>query len=238
MNFNQQPNFLREEFRKELIRTGGIFEGIFPLSEEISRLRFYLQSLEEFISSQETTEIEQLERQTQSFSDEQRSEFWAWNYPMHWDEIFRNILRSSFLISLVSFTENRLNRICANTAIILSSKIKSADLKGSVLERARKFLEVFGGFMEPSEDKWNLLANLYDVRNVFVHYGGSIFLYRNHQQLAQFIKNQPNLSLSYDFIEIKKDFCFFCLENTESFLLSLHKELKSLCNRVQLFESK
>jgi hypothetical protein len=209
MDFDQQTNFLREEFRQELIRAGGIFEDIFRLSEEISRLRFYLNTLEEFISTEEKVEIDQLERRTQSLSDEQRGEFWSWNYPVYWDEIFRDILRSSFLISLVSFTEKWLNMICHNTAIIVSSKITSSDLKGSVLERSRKFLEIFGGFMEPVKDKWDLIAHIYDVRNVFVHNGGSILQYRDQKRLSRFIENQPGLSLSNDFINIKGEFCFF-----------------------------
>ena len=232
-------DYLQDAFRDQLIQTQAedIF-GIWPIYEQISRLRFYLQTLEEFIENQEKEEIEALKQRSNSLTQNQQAEFWAWNYPGHWDEVFRGMLRSSFIISLVSVLETRLSQACQAAAIIVRSQIKRSDLKGSVLERSRKFLEVLAKFSEPSPDQWDFLTGIYDVRNVLVHNQGKVYLSWKKQRLSKFIKAQPGLSAPNDFISIEKDFGFSCLGAIQSFLESLQNEIQNLCYRVQQFESK
>ena len=239
MKINDPPDYLRDAFRDELIQSGGEHAfGVYSLSEEISRFRFYLETLEEFIASQKKGEIERLKEQARSLPEDQRPGFWAWYYPVHWDEIFGSRLRSSFLISLVSFAETQLNQICRDTAVIGRSALKSNDLKGSILERSRKFLEIFGQFTKPSNLEWELITRIYDVRNVLVHNNGCIFRYQHEKRLSQFVNEQSGLSQTHDFIEIEKEFCLFYLEKIESFLQGLREEVRNLCERVKRFESK
>ena len=239
MKIDDPPKYIRDLFRDQLIQSGGEYTfGIYSLSEEISHFRFYLETLERFIASQEKSEIERLKEQAKNLSEDQRSEFWAWYYPVHWDEIFGSRIRSSFLISLVSFAETQLNQICRDTAVITRSGIKSNDLKGSILERSRKFLEIFGKFTKPPKLEWSFITRIYDVRNVLVHNNGSIFRYQHQKRLSQFVNEQSDLSQTHDFIEIEKGFCIFCLEKIESFLQELREEVKDLCDRVKRFESK
>jgi hypothetical protein len=201
-------------------------------------MHYYLKTMEEFIEQQLINEIKQLKQQTKNFTEEQCSKFWAWHYPTHWDEIFVSRLRSSFLISLVSFSEIQINQICKAIAIIVRSEINSSDLKGNIWDRSKKYLNNFGKFSKPSNDDWSLLINIYDVRNVFVHYNGDIHHYNNLGRLKKFIKETKALSESHEFIELEKDFCFFCLNHIDSFLKTLRSEVRNLCDRVIKFESK
>lgn len=231
-----------EVFRDELIQSSYEYPyGIYSLSEKISDFRFYLETLEKFIVSRKRSGIEQLEKQAQNLPKAQRSKFWDQYYLVHWDEIFGNRIRSSFLISLVSFAETGLNQICRDTAVIVRSEIKSNDLRGSIFERSKKFLGSFGKFTKPSEPEWKLITQIYDIRNVLVHNNGSIFSpqhKKQSRQLSQFVNGQSGLSQTHDFIEIEKEFCLFCLEKIESFLQRLREEVKDLCERVKHFEPK
>lgn len=230
---------IKDFFREELIRSGGEHTfGLYSLEEEVSQIRYYLQTMEEFIERQRRGEIEHLEKQAENLTEEQRSEFWAWYYPVHWDEIFARRLRSSFLISLVLFAETHLKQICRDTAVIVRSALKSSDLKGNMLERSKKFLEVFGKFSNPSSGDWGLITCIYDVRNVFVHHNGNICDYRKLNRLKQFIDENPALSERYNFMGLEKGFCFFCLDKIDAFLEALRHEVRDLCDRVKVFEAK
>lgn len=46
------------------------------------------------------------------------------------------------------------------------------ELRGSILEKARLFLEKFAGFKQPGPDLWSQVSRLYDIRNIFVHSSG------------------------------------------------------------------
>jgi len=229
---NDPPAFFKDIFREELIRSGGEHAfGLLSLEEEISRMRFYLKTLEEFIESQRRSEIEQLEQQAKNLTKEQQSQFWAWYYPVHWHEIFASRLRSSFLISLVSFTELHLNQLCRDVAVITNSALKSSDFKGSVLECSKKFLDNFGKFTKPSKEDWELITCIHYVRNIIVHNNGSISQKAN--RLKQFINEHPALSEMHDFVKLEKDFCFFSLDTIFAFLKSLQSEVRELCERIK-----
>lgn len=232
------PEYFKELFRKELILSGGEHAlGVFSLSEEISRLRFYLESMEIFIGDQRKSEIKELEVQAKNMTDDQRLEFWSWYYPVHWDEIFASRLRSSFLISLVSFTEVQLNFLCRDVAVIVESEVKCSDLRGSVLERSKKFLNKIGKFNNPSSGDWEEINCICDVRNSIVHNEGSIVNSRKEMRLRQFVDKHPFLSESNNYIKLEKDFCFFCLDKINAFLKAYQIEVRELCERVKVADS-
>ncbi|GAK55964.1 tRNA-dihydrouridine synthase [Candidatus Vecturithrix granuli] len=152
-------------------------------------------------------------------------------------EIFTDRLRASFFISLVSFLEAYLNQVCKDVAIVVRSPLKSSEIKGNMLERSQKFLEVFGNFTRPSKEDWEFIGRIYDVRNAFVHVNGSIDDYRDARRLRQFIEQQPGLS-GTSYLELKKEFCFSCLEKIDAFLEMICSEVRNLCERIKRFESK
>lgn len=143
-NTDPPSDEFRELFRQELILENGAFGlSILGYEEEINRFRYYLETLEKYISAEEDQEIQSLSAQAAKVPETRRGEFWAWNYPVHWDEIFRTNLRSSFLISflisLLSFFEVHLARACENVKITARVPISFSELQGSLLERARLF---------------------------------------------------------------------------------------------------
>lgn len=219
-------------FRDYVIQSGGIISlDIFTLEEEISRMKHYLETMEGFIKNQEE-EVNKLKGKTNELDEEQRVEFWSFYYPVHWEEIFARNLRFSFLVSLISFTESKLNTICQDVEIILEVEIKSSDLKGSVFSRSRKYLECFGKFSKPVKEEWELLESIYDVRNSIVHNGGFIQeTHKSAQRLRQFIKQREGITESNNSIKIEYDFCFFTLEIISTFLKILRASVQELCEQ-------
>jgi hypothetical protein len=231
------PDHIRDAFRDYLIHHGGT-AGLSGLgrAEEIKRFKFYLDTFEDFVSRQESEEIASLEAHAAQLSEEGRSEFWSWYYPVHWDEIFRTNLRSSFLVSLVSLIESQLIQVSRDAAVIARTPIQVSDLKGSLLERARLFLEKFAAFQQPTDNVWAKLSQIYDIRNVFVHHAGFLPAYNHEKRTRQFIQSSDMLTETNGSLNLKREFCIYALAVAQEFLDAIGSESSALCSRVQKFE--
>ena len=231
------PEYVRADFRQQLIERGG-GTGFSPYGpkEELRRFRFYLDTFEKFISDQEAAEITVLDAEAKSLSEEARGEFWSDYYPVHWDEIFRETLRSSFLISLISFVEVTLVQLCRDVEVIANAPLSANDIKGTILERSQVFLRPFGGFTAPSDDQWTTLSRIYDVRNVQVHNGGALYASRHEARITQFANSVAGLVETHGHLEVKPEFVSFTLNSIDQFLGSLLTQLEELCRRVQSSE--
>lgn len=56
--------------------------------DTLQRLDFYLRTLEQFIERERSQEISDLKRHADQLPEGRQGNFWAWHYPVHWDEIF------------------------------------------------------------------------------------------------------------------------------------------------------
>ena len=231
------PKPARDAFRQYLIERGGSpgFSAFGPI-EELRRFRFYVETFEKFISDQEAEEIAALDRKTKGLSEDVRGEFWSYHYPVHWDEIFPETLRSSFLISLISFVEFTVVQFCRDVEVIANAPLSANKIKGTILERSQVFLRTFGGFATPSDDEWATLSHIYDVRNVFVHNGGTVFESRDETRVTQFAKTVTGLAETHGRLLVTPEFISFSLDAIDQFIGALLKERGELCGRVQSFE--
>jgi len=228
------PEHIRKAFRDFLISRGSIH----GLDEELKRSTFYLETLEDFISQQEAKEFEKLKAQSTHLAEEDKAEFWSYYYPVHWDEIFRSNLRSSFLISLMATTENYLNEVCRDAGIIARAPIKLSDLRGTVLEKVPLFLEKFAGFKQPTPVLWRKLSRIYDIRNVFIHSGGFIGAYQHQVRVRQFIKTSGGVTETNDFLTLKREFGLSALHVVRELSEAIAGEMKALRQRIEQEEGK
>ncbi|MGH8771193.1 MAG: hypothetical protein ACREV2_08455 [Burkholderiales bacterium] len=235
--FEPPPDYIRDTFRDYLIDRGGT--GGFGLghAEEVRRFKFYLDTFEDFISRQESEEIASLEAEVVHLTEEGRSEFWSWYYPVHWEEIFRTNLRSSFLVSLISLIESRLTEVSRDVAVIARTPIQIGDLKGSLLERANLFLERFGAFKQPTAEAWARVSQINDIRNVFFHHAGYLPAYNHEKRARQFIQSSDMLSETNGSLTLNPEFCAYSLQIAQTFLDAIASELSALCSRIQRFEA-
>lgn len=191
--------------------------------------------MEQFIENQEMAEITNLENAIKGLTDQQKSEFWLWNYPVYWDEIFYNNFRKSSFITLISFFESILNIVCRYVEIINWYQKRRSEYKGSILKRSRKFLKNHGEFLKPKEELWDKMTSIYQIRNAFVHNESDFF---NKGHLKKVVEENSFLSVNQEIVKIEKGFCFFCLDIIELFLKDLLDEIHNLCERVKELEHK
>ncbi|MCI0732416.1 MAG: hypothetical protein L0Y38_01170 [Methylococcaceae bacterium] len=198
--------------------------------DNLKELRHFLDTVENFIEREETRAVSELEKHD-TYPD-----FWADNYPTHWQEIIGSQLRQSFVVSLMAATEFYLSMLCRDVEAIVVAPIALNDLRGSTLERARKYLSTFGKFALPTDASWEELGDLYALRNVIVHNGAMIEGSSKSKRIDAMIRRSPGISnRSAGFLEIKREFCTFAHEAVVKFFEEASEALKGLCRNASRF---
>jgi len=194
-------------------------------NSNLDELRLFLDTTEEFIEAEEKRAIESLKPHGK------QADFWAENYPWEWQQIIGSQLRHAYIGSLLAATEYHLRQICRNTTKITNSKIKVDDLKGSYLEQARKYLGSVVGFSTPSARTWEIVGDLYVLRNVIAHNGGAVERECSKKRLQSLAKRSPGLTVN-DNVHINKDFVIFAHNAIRAFFKELFLEQTKLYNKA------
>jgi hypothetical protein len=217
-----------DRLRADYLSGSGIFgQFVFSYWEELDKTKFFLKTMEDFVADSEKDEVSALEKGLEALTPEQKDEYWQWHYPIHWQEIFSNRLRASFIMQLCSFIEGELNEISKRVEVISNAPIGVSDLRGSTLSKPKKFLQAFGRFESPSEEIWTVIERIFDVRNVMVHAAGFSGAYRDHKKIVDFATKVPGLTLQNEHIQADRLFCEYCLETVTEFCQLLHKQYES-----------
>ncbi|WP_029918782.1 hypothetical protein [Nevskia soli] len=199
-------------------------------TDNLSELRLFLDTLENFIENEERRDVEALKPHAKY------PDFWADHYPYQWQQIIGSQLRQSFLVSLMSATEFHLGMLSRDAASIVQTPISHDDLKGSMLTRSKKFLEAFAHFSAPSHSSWEIIGDLYALRNSIVHNAALVDADRNEGRIAAMMKRSPGISQpSAGMLEMKREFCSYAHKAVESFFNDLHDQQILLCRRTAKF---
>jgi hypothetical protein len=210
-----------------------------PYSGEFYALKEYLVSLEKFIISEgEKIEEEEyyFERKLGKLPAHESEEY---EYPVYQDADHRKIqiwkrdiprnLRTSFIMLLISVAENKLQSICNYVEQISDAPISQGQLAGGIFQTFKKFLNAFGELKEPTDEEWNIIEGIYDVRNVLVHGGGFISKSKrgSKKKLNLLVNENAGIEIiDSDYVKVNSEFCKFALSNVWDFFVSLYKELK------------
>jgi hypothetical protein len=197
------------------------------LTDNLSELRLFSETLESFIEKEERRDVEALAPHA-TYPD-----FWADHYPYQWQQIIGSQLRQSFVVSLMSATEFHLGLLCRDVATIIQATITHDDLKGGSVARSRKFLNAFAHFGTPAEKSWQIIEDLYALRNNIVHNAGLVDAGRDSKRLAVMMKRSPGISKpSAGTLEIKREFCNYALNAVDKFFHDLHHQQDLLCQQA------
>jgi len=137
------------------------------------------------------------------------------------------VFYSSFIITIFSFVEHELDRICSTFSVRNKSKIVLRDMHGKGIQRAKLFMEKVCNFTLPEENLWEKLEQINEIRNHLIHSGGEIN--SDKRSLIDYIKNlgetkikiEEDIAAKINRIEITKGYCSFVVGITEEYLLTL-----------------
>ena len=197
----------------------------------VSELKFYLETLEAFIEAEREKEISALKKEIDHRSSDDQGEFWAWHYPVHWDDIFASQIRSSFIVTLMSLVESHLGMVAEQASKIVNTRLKLRSLRERTMALDRRFLESQVGFTRPKKDSWKLINEIRLIRNCIVHANSTIYRTDNEKSLESLVTRLPGLSASYGVVELAREFPEHCLTVAQNFLTELYDEASTMCQR-------
>ncbi len=143
------------------------------------------------------------------------------------EEIHIGLYRKSTLVSLYSFLENSLNKLCRNLCARHKYPVKLEDIKGEGIVRAKDYLEKLAKVdFSPLNGEWCNLLSLNRIRNCIVHCEGNIKSSNNTSKLKNIINNHTGLSLRSDRdIRVEREYIDFCITKIEEFLDKLYQQV-------------
>ena len=100
------------------------------------------------------------------------------------------------------------------------------------MESSKLWLESFGDFSKPDQDKWDLLKQIYSLRNCLVHNNGDIEEASKKEEIKKLIKKNKGVYVdSSFFISIDKEFGEFLINTVSEFLETMYDQYKELCEK-------
>ena len=142
------------------------------------------------------------------------------------EEIYVGLYRKSTLVSIYSFLENVMNRLCGYLTRKNSYSFALNDLKGEGIVRARNYLEKSAGADSTLlNGEWSRLKLLNKFRNCIVHCEGDVSA-SNSASSTEMINATPGLSLrSERLITVERIYIDACITTVEEFLEKLYNQL-------------
>jgi hypothetical protein len=104
MDIPNPPEHIKNAFRRSLLEDDewGLLASN-RACQKFTDLRRYALAMEQLVDQAGQTEIKALSPEADALDENDRGEFWAWHYPVHWDQVVRGMFRASTITALISF---------------------------------------------------------------------------------------------------------------------------------------
>lgn len=190
---------------------------------EIKAFNSYLEEMEDYMR-RESEQIDQSMEENVNSNDENEileriNDYIVFNE-------FEKIFLSSFIISIYSHFENKLNNICMLCERKFDLNISLEDFNGKGFFRAKNYLEKLCKLTMPSLEILEKIVFLSRVRNYIVHNGGKI----KDKSFLNCINNEDefprivNDKFGNDRIVLTPEYAHYASEIMGEYLVSLMKE--------------
>jgi hypothetical protein len=149
----------------------------------------------------------------------------TWDLHGIFSEYFPSLQRRSALITLCSYFERELDKLCVLFKNEKSLLIDLTDIKDKGIERSTCYLEkVVGINTFKSSHEWNNIRNIHKLRNVFVHQNGQIE--NTKKEVIDFINRIDSLKLENEVI-INKGYLSFVVDIYKSYFKLLNESISN-----------
>lgn len=125
---------------------------------------------------------------------------------------FPSKIRYSFVVLLHIVLEDRLRAACDEIFRRRNLEIREKDLKGSLIERAKAFLDKVAKVSIKNQQAWQGLKDFQMIRDCIVHANGQIELSRDKKRINELCKKGLGLSNVESSLMIEKGYCINALE--------------------------
>ena len=136
------------------------------------------------------------------------------------EEYFPRLQRSSALITLCSFFEHSLIRLCNDLQKEYSIELTIKEIKGKGIESAKVYLtKVVGVKLDKGKNEYDEIKNIQNVRNHFVHHDGKVTNeIKTFVNSNEYLSGESNININFGFLN-------YVLNCYKAFFEIVHAEL-------------
>jgi hypothetical protein len=99
----------------------------------------------------------------------------TWDLPTIFEEYFPSLQRRSGLLTLCSYFEHEMDRLCSLYRSEKGFNLSHVDLRGHGIHRATQYLEKVAGLnVHRTSNEWRDIDAIQKLRNLLVHSGGTL----------------------------------------------------------------
>jgi hypothetical protein len=211
-------------WRKEVIM---YFKTSVIVKWKLQRYGELIDIFEKALRKEQDALEKKLERITRNMKEEEKKEFYEF-YSDDLDfELSFNMMRSYFLVLLMSFLENELKNLCWALQTARGLNVSLNDIGERGLRKPQLFLKKIAGIDFPDQAKpWQELLAYYDVRNCIVHNDGEII----ETKTRDFVRKKKTLfdwdeKTSYKEVILRKKCCPDVIAKLKEFFEQLLKKI-------------
>ena len=222
--------FTHKVEKKLAISKGGnkILERLFKFNVDnrLEDFRQYTREIETKFHFDKEALSKSYEDAIKGLSEDEKSEVDEYFYDDFYiiEKVQINMYRNSVIVSIYSFLENSLNKLCKYLSKKHSYAITVDDLKGDGIVRAKHYLEKMAQVnFSAINGEWSDLRTLNKIRNCIVHSEGIII---NNESLKNIITQTSGVSLNDGcHILIEREYIDFSINTVEKFLDKLYQQI-------------
>ncbi|MEQ6353915.1 hypothetical protein ABNX05_04745 [Lysinibacillus sp. M3] len=179
----------------------------FLINFSLDSYKTYLEKIPSYIKSEKEKLEEYIKIEVEGMSPEEAELHYEYNFEdeMHLFENYHHTFNESFYITLFSFLEKELYKICRNLERKNTHKIKVKHLAGNGIDKYSLFLSSLYDIEISHFSSWNEIKKHQKIRNYIVHNdGGSITSSDNIFQIANSLGcvSEVGIRLDTDLYEI------------------------------------
>lgn len=153
----------------------------------------------------------------------------TWHLPEIFEVYFPNLQRRSALITLYSFFEHELDKLCERFRKHENLKVKVTDMAGTGVKRSVTYLEKVVGIEGIQQSHiWSGIQDIRKIRNLFVHSDGRLLDDAGTRKIAEdaIIAKTPLIE-GPDEVLIKEGYLRSVLETFEQYFKLIEKSIKT-----------
>ena len=134
-------------------------------------------------------------------------------------DIFPDITRKSFIVSLLIALEVEFKEFCGLLREIEGHSLKWNELQGSALDRFICYCEKLSNLKVAKDDaKRQLIKGLFEARNCIVHNNSSIEFFGKAEEVIRFVNSVTGISIENGYLTFSYEACLTCADIMNSFM--------------------
>lgn len=212
----------------------------------LSHFQRYANDMEEYLLKKQIKAYDELDYEDEDEEDGIESTWLYFLGDKHTYSIqFPNILRSSLLISVYSFFESQLTRLCKELQMKMNLSVKYSSINGKGIEKAKVYLSDVVKIDFPTDSQaWHRIKDYQNIRNCFAHSEG--ILNEGDKKLIRSVETLDNVSImGYEVdimmgrsIHLEKDFIKSFIDTLKAFWKMIEEQYLELLYPIHYWYKK